>query len=1161
MEEPLHSTVDAPRPSPPDHDHEHPPNHHYHHHPTPQHRHFVSANLDYLEPCRALLFRVQHHVAEWIFRRPPPRDLALVESYSIMRYQFLRVFCLCSALAIAITLYCGFDLINGDTDNSPAFSYELYLPLWYMCIPLIQDFTRSTSLATIVLIFSVTAGVTVRTATDDGFTILGASNANVIPVLATLLLGSKGGIATATYFLGYTLYLYFKYLNVIGEDLAELHRAQVFLSGYMNVLVFNLFLVVLQDYIRHRYIQELVSHKEEAMATSRQKTQFVSLVSHELRNPLSAVLSIVDLVLNNDHHMSEDTRNSIQLVHNATEDLLRILNDILDATKLGAAKMALVSYDFDLHELAVDRCYVLSTLCADKGLEMVLDFPRTVPSKFRGDAGRIRQVMSNLITNAVKFTDKGSITVSFRVEGNAPGHATIVCRVRDTGCGIPKADQHKLFEEFSQVGHADAPRQIGSGLGLFLVKRLVELMHGSVFMESTPGVGSEFGFKLPLEKQVGVLPEWAERNIDEEDDEEDDEEEGGGAEERQGRARARQGEQVRWNDQVDVVAVGRKVATAGMSETTTTISHPPHVHSQHRHRSLDMNNSTILSIVPRPFYLFSQNTKFGEYLERMCVEGWCVERFERMEVEKEADTPTLLGSALAQYKFKVPRRGEDELPAVFLIDLSPEPKPVKRGLYGQANEDDDDDDDDDEEEVEEEENNDEMEDEGVELTHENGDPVAHRKMPPSTPTPWTTHPKRVKTQEEEEDEILHSTLEEFTRAFLARALLGPATANPATIVRECGDFEDDDEDMHYQQKQMAPRQKDTIIFFHSFRQFHRVRPSAPLCRAYNVSVCRKPVTEREVLSMIRHPRKIGGVNGSSAMLFPPRAVQVGRRDDGDLNGTMAMRVMEEQAFATMNGSATEWMVQMEMEEEGRPSSTKTRVEDVEDELEDRIRRAAARDVVVVTAGDGHVRKASPEESSPKKVDSGFGIVPDLSWGGWEGTRRRAVELSEREREKVKEKEGMVGQGIARTKSMPHSTPAPGKAGTSKMPRVLVVEDNNVNRILVKQQLKSLGMRHVDIAVDGLEAVQKFALRSDYGLILMDMHVSTKPLTPHHFFSIFSIAPTKLFCLVPHSLNYSDAKLRWRDCHALDPRAGARTPTRTSSLRLRSEPTARRTDTG
>lgn len=100
--------------------------------------------------------------------------------------------------------------------------------------------------------------------------------------------------------------------------------------------------------------------------------------------------------------MSEDTRNSIQLVHSATEDLLRILNDILDATKLGAAKMALVNYDFDLHELAVDRCYVLSTLCADKGLEMVLDFPRTVPSKFRGDAGRIRQVMSNLITNAVK---------------------------------------------------------------------------------------------------------------------------------------------------------------------------------------------------------------------------------------------------------------------------------------------------------------------------------------------------------------------------------------------------------------------------------------------------------------------------------------------------------------------------------------------------------------------------------------------------------------------------------------------------------------------------------------------------------------------------------------------------------------------------------------
>ncbi|RUS12444.1 hypothetical protein BC937DRAFT_87886, partial [Endogone sp. FLAS-F59071] len=244
-------------------------------HPPPH----VSNHTDRLD----LLFRAHHHVHEWVFRRPSSKGLMPVESHSAMRYQFLRVFCI--GFAIAVAFYCGFDFLNGSVDydgGNPFSTIVPYLPLWYMCIPLIQDFTGSTFLATIVLILSVTASVTFNTTTDDGFTLLGATNATVLPVLATLLLGVKGGIAAGLYFLGHISWLYFQHIATIGDDPAELLRAQTLLSGYVNNLLFNLFMVVLQDYVRHEYTQELVLLKEEAVATSRQKTQFVSLVSHEL---------------------------------------------------------------------------------------------------------------------------------------------------------------------------------------------------------------------------------------------------------------------------------------------------------------------------------------------------------------------------------------------------------------------------------------------------------------------------------------------------------------------------------------------------------------------------------------------------------------------------------------------------------------------------------------------------------------------------------------------------------------------------------------------------------------------------------------------------------------------------------------------------------------
>ncbi|RKP26827.1 hypothetical protein SYNPS1DRAFT_27496 [Syncephalis pseudoplumigaleata] len=195
--------------------------------------------------------------------------------------------------------------------------------------------------------------------------------------------------------------------------------------------------------------------------------------------------------------------DSLRLVHTASRHLMCILNDILDVGKIGAGKMSLLSEDFDLHSLAVDTCHIMSGLGAKKGLEMILEYPRHVPTLFRGDPGRIRQVLSNLVSNAIKYTEQGYIRVSIQEEGYTENGLTrILCEVDDSGVGIPESLQNKLFAEFSQCGfHGEGPTPAGTGLGLFLVKQLTELMGGNVSFRSNPGTGSTFGFRIPLEQR------------------------------------------------------------------------------------------------------------------------------------------------------------------------------------------------------------------------------------------------------------------------------------------------------------------------------------------------------------------------------------------------------------------------------------------------------------------------------------------------------------------------------------------------------------------------------------------------------------------------------------------------------------------------------------
>ncbi|KAL1925297.1 uncharacterized protein VTP21DRAFT_180 [Calcarisporiella thermophila] len=288
----------------------------------------------------------------------------------------------------------------------------------------------------------------------------------------------------------------------IHFSLPESQRNSLALWGFLFNLTGVLLFILLNDFSTFLPTAQIIKTKERAMELS--KTN-LNQVAHELRNPLSALQSIAEMLLK-DPNLSEYQRD-VKLIDELSNNMLQMLNDLLDASKLSANKMTLVLEDFDLHQLILRECKIMERLCARKGLELLVEYPYDVQSLFYGDSGRIRQVLSNLLTNAQKFTHQGYILVKVRLIEELQNAFVIKCSVKDTGIGISKSAQTKLFKEFSQVG---VTAKLGSGLGLFLVKEFVELMGGHVTLKSELGKGSEFGFVLTLEKSGKTLDEQSE---------------------------------------------------------------------------------------------------------------------------------------------------------------------------------------------------------------------------------------------------------------------------------------------------------------------------------------------------------------------------------------------------------------------------------------------------------------------------------------------------------------------------------------------------------------------------------------------------------------------------------------------------------------------------
>jgi signal transduction histidine kinase/DNA-binding response OmpR family regulator len=303
----------------------------------------------------------------------------------------------------------------------------------------------------------------------------------------------KKGFAPAKFYLISTIFptISVVYYTLFLENLVSYSSKMISFLDMSFALEGILLSLALADRIRI-----LRSEREFAQGANLAKSQFLASMSHEIRTPMNAIMGMADLL--RESPLNKEQKKYVQIFQNAGRSLLNLINDILDISKIEAGQIELRKNVFNIREVIEKACEILALNAHEKGLELLCRMRPDVPEFVNGDPIRLRQVVINLLGNAIKFTHQGEVTLEIKVQGVTEDGIQLLFSVTDTGIGIPKSRHENIFESFTQVDHSSTRSYGGTGLGLTISRQIVNMMNGKIWVESVEGKGSSFYFTINL---------------------------------------------------------------------------------------------------------------------------------------------------------------------------------------------------------------------------------------------------------------------------------------------------------------------------------------------------------------------------------------------------------------------------------------------------------------------------------------------------------------------------------------------------------------------------------------------------------------------------------------------------------------------------------------